>query len=704
MSELKEKSEGALLKYFGYKKFRPLQLEIIQDFLEGNDVTVLMPTGGGKSICYQIPALVKEGTLIVISPLIALMKDQVEGLVGNGIQATYLNSSQTGKQQEDVVAKLLEGTIDLLYISPERLLSQDFFSVVKSIKLIGFAVDEAHCISSWGHDFRQDYTQLHLLKKNFPHLPIIALTATADRLTQKDIVDQLKLVSPKSYKASFNRPNLSLNVVPGKDRVKTIIQFLRDRPNTSGIIYCMSRKSTEKLAEKIQKAGYKALAYHAGLSDLERSKSQERFINDEVPIICATIAFGMGIDKSNVRWVIHYNLPKNMEGYYQEIGRAGRDGLPAETLLMYSYADVVQQQHFIEDSSQKEFLTAKLNRLRNYTEARICRRKILLSYFGDHLEEDCGNCDVCEHPPEIFDATIIAQKALSAIVRVKEQEPLNMIINIIRGAQQHEVFEKGYQQLPTYGVGKSNSYKEWQQWMLQLLNLGYFEVAYDRHNALFVTKLGKEVLYEGRKVELVKLSVNEIQVKTPVKRKSKTEQAEEDLFDTLRQWRKSVAAKEGKPPYQVLTDATLRELVREKPTDIIDLPNISGIGEYKMELYGNDIIKIIFDFKKDQSFLKGATHLKTLDLYQRGFDIDQIAKERDISRVTVINHFVVLIGKGEDIDVSNILTSRAKEVLFEYFNSAPSNIGLKEVFEHFNQQFSYEVIQIARAVFQREKA
>ena len=704
MSDLKEKAEGALLKYFGYKEFRPLQMEIIQDFLNNEDVTVLMPTGGGKSICFQIPAIIKEGTLIVISPLIALMKDQVEGLIGNGIQAAYLNSSQTSKQQEDIIAKVLEGNVDLLYISPERLLSQDFFSVLKTINIIGFAIDEAHCISSWGHDFRQDYTQLHLLKRNFPNLPIIALTATADRLTQKDIVDQLKLSSPKSYKASFNRENLSLTVTPGKDRVKTILQFLKERPDTSGIIYCMSRKSTERLAEKLQKAGHNALPYHAGLSDIERSRSQEKFINDDVPIICATIAFGMGIDKSNVRWVIHYNLPKNMEGYYQEIGRAGRDGDPAETVLMYSYADVVQQQHFIEDSSQKEFLMAKLNRLRNYTEARICRRKILLSYFGEHLAEDCGNCDVCEHPPEIFDATVIAQKALSAIVRVKESEPLNMIINVLRGAQQHEVFDKNYHQLPTFGVGKGNSFKEWQQWMLQLLNLGYFEVAYDRHNALFVTPLGKEVLYEGRKVELVKLSDNEMQLKTPVRKKSKTEQAEEDLFDTLRKWRKETAAKENKAPYQVLNDATLRELVREKPTDIHELPNISGIGEYKMGLYGNDLVKIIFDFKKDQSFLKGATHLKTLDLYQKGYSVDEIAKERDISRITVINHYVVLIGKGEDIDVSNLLSSRAKEVLFEYFKQAPANIGLKEVFLHFNEQFSYEVIQIARAVFQRETA
>lgn len=704
---MKSQALKILSKYFGYTSFRPLQWEIINDFMEGKDVTVLMPTGGGKSLCYQIPALLKDGVLVVVSPLIALMKDQVEGLRANGVEAAYINSSMNSNQQQKVLEGVMHNTLDLVYISPEGLLSQDFFSVLKTSKIIGFAIDEAHCISSWGHDFRQEYTQLNLLKKNFPELPIIALTATADRLTRKDIVDQLSMENPENYIASFNRPNLSLNVVPGKDRIKLILDFLKERPNTSGIIYCLSRKTTERVAEKLQDKGYNALPYHAGLGNDVRSKTQEDFINDEVPIICATIAFGMGIDKSNVRWVLHYNLPKNMEGYYQEIGRAGRDGIPSDTILMYSYGDVIQQQQFIDQSAQKEFLTAKLNRLRNYTEARICRRKILLSYFGESLEEDCGNCDVCKHPPELTDGTIIAQMALSAIIRVKETEPLNTIINILRGAQTGELMSKGYHNLPTYGVGKTYSFHEWQHWMLQLLNLGYFEIAYDRHNALFVTEKGKKVLFEKSPVELVKLKEMKKAVQaapaSKTKKVSKAKQATNELFEVLRKVRKQLAEQEGRPPYQIFTDATLHELVIEQPTTDDQLDHITGIGEYKKRMYGDDFLNAIFNFKKNQKSLKGSTQLKTLDFLQQGLSVEEVAKKRDLSRTTIVNHIVVLMGKGHAIDVSNLIDQRQKELLFEYFTSAEKNVGIKEVFEHFNEKLSYEVIQIGRALFQQEK-
>src|SRR5690554_6029532 len=437
-----------LLKtHFGYEKFLPNQEEIIINVLNQNDTIAIMPTGGGKSLCFQLPALALEGTAIVISPLIALMKDQVDALKANGISATFFNSSQLYEEQQQVLKSLQNGNLDLLYVAPESLPQLNF--ILNSIKISLLAIDEAHCISSWGHDFRPAYTQLKSLKEQFPNVPLIALTATADRATREDIATQLSVPNAKIFIASFDRPNLYLDVRPGQNRNKQIHDFLKNHPNESGIIYCLSRKSTEKLASILKTKGYKAEAYHAGLTSEDRSNIQDNFLNDTTHIIVATIAFGMGIDKSNVRWVIHYNMPKNIDGYYQEIGRSGRDGMPAHTILFYSFADVMMLRKFAEEATTKEFQLAKLERMQQFSEALSCRRKALLGYFGEHITEDCGNCDICKTPPKYFDGTIIAQKMCSVVARPHAKERVGMVLDVLRRAKNAQHYDKGYRHIRT---------------------------------------------------------------------------------------------------------------------------------------------------------------------------------------------------------------------------------------------------------------
>src|SRR6056297_1944792 len=517
---------GTLKEHFGYDGFRPLQKKIINSIFEGKDNLVIMPTGGGKSICYQLPAILLPGTTLVISPLIALMKDQVDGLTANGISAAFLNSSQTETEQQEIFNKVAQNEIKLLYVAPESL--QYIDAVFSSGKISLIAGDEAHCISSWGHDFRPAYTQLGYLKNRYPATPMIDPTATADKATRKDICDQLNIPAAKKHIASFDRKNLSLEVRPGTKKFEQSHSFLKRRPNESGIIYCLSRKNTEALAAKLKAKGYEAEAYHAGLSHHERIRIQEGFINDKSQIICATIAFGMGIDKSNVRWVIHYNLPKNLEGYYQEIGRAGRDGLPSSTLLFHSYADVIQLQKFAETAGNSEVQLAKLERMKQYSEALSCRRKILLSYFGELKQVDCGNCDICKNPPQFFDGTVIAQKALSCIFRLKENEPITVLIDVLRGSQNEAVFIKNYQQLKTFGIGNDISWHHWQQYIIQLIIFGYVEIAFHRGNNLRLTVLAKNVLFEDEKVQLA-----EVPDRKKLKRREETEVSEKTSDNSL---------------------------------------------------------------------------------------------------------------------------------------------------------------------------
>lgn len=601
--------QQTLKTYFGYDSFRPLQEEIIRHILGGNDALVLMPTGGGKSICYQLPALLREGTAVVVSPLISLMKDQVEALCANGISAGALNSSNDETENAALRRACMEGKLKLLYISPEKLLAEANY-LLRDMHISLFAIDEAHCISQWGHDFRPEYAQMGILHQQFPQVPIIALTATADKITREDIIKQLHLNHPRIFISSFDRPNLSLTVKRGyqqKEKSKAIIDFIARHPGESGIIYCMSRSKTESVAQMLQKQGIRAAVYHAGLSPTRRDEAQDDFINDRVQVVCATIAFGMGIDKSNVRWVIHYNLPKSIESFYQEIGRTGRDGMPSDTLLFYSLSDLILLTKFATDSGQQSINIEKLQRMQQYAESDICRRRILLSYFGETATHDCGNCDVCKNPPERFDGTIIVQKALSAIVRTEQQISTGVLVDILRGNMTPEVVDKGYEQLKTFAAGREVPARDWHDYLLQMLQLGYFEIAYNENNHLKITPAGSDVLFGRATARLVVIRREEAnETKRGRKRKLPVLSKElplglpntenEDLFEALRELRKRLADEEALPAYIVLSDKVLHLLSTSRPTTIEEFGNISGIGEYKKKKYGKEFVSLIRKF------------------------------------------------------------------------------------------------------------
>ena len=578
---------------------------------------MLMPTGGGKSLCYQVPALMREGTAVVVSPLISLMKDQVEGLVANGIPAAALNSMNNEAENLRIRSACLRGELKLLYISPERLLLELPY-LIRDMKISLFAVDEAHCISQWGHDFRPEYAQLGTLRETFPGIPIVALTATADRLTREDIQRQLHLSAPEVFVSSFDRPNLSLDVRRGyqkKDKERVMLDIIARHPNDCGIVYCMSKKTTESVADMLRGHGIVAASYHAGLSSEERDKTQDDFIHDRVQVVCATVAFGMGIDKSDVRFVIHYNLPKSIESFYQEIGRAGRDGLPAETVLFYSLADLVQLSKFAQESGQREINMEKLRRMQEYAESDVCRRRILLNYFGEQTDRDCGNCDVCRNPPQRFDGTVLAQKALSAIVRTGQQASVRTVADILRGNFSPEVVKGHYEALKTFGAGRDVPARDWLDYLMQMLQNGLFEIAYDEGNHLKLTDGGRDVLYNGRTVQLAVVRKEESR---PVSRRRKTagrpvtetplpfgggvetpsglSPRGRELFEALRVLRKQLADAQGFPPYIVMSDRVLQNLCDARPTTVEAFGTVSGIGEFKKEKYGKDFVEVIRRF------------------------------------------------------------------------------------------------------------
>ena len=590
MQDLERRALAVLKKFYGYESFHPMQYEVIEHVMGGNDCVVLMPTGGGKSLCYQIPALLKPGCAIVVSPLLALMKDQVDSLIANGVPAAAINSQQSEAQNREIMENVFKQNIKLLYVSPERLIADmDQWSSDMLISLI--AIDEAHCISHWGHDFRPEYTQLGLVKERFPGVPIMALTATADRLTRIDLREQLGIGDAKMFIKSFDRPNISLSVVSGmsgREKLKRIVNFIEAHKGQSGIVYCLSRKNTEDMAKSLSALGINAQAFHAGMPTEKKLRIQRDFINDDLQVICATIAFGMGIDKSNVRWVIHSNMPKNIESYYQEVGRAGRDGMKADALMFYSFGDVKTLMSFANDSGQTMVNIEKLSRMQQFAEATVCRRRMLLSYFNERYDHDCGNCDVCNDPPERFDGTTLCQMALSAMVRTDQNIGFKMLIDILRGSRKSEIIAHGYDKIKTYGVGHDYSNAMWNAYLLQMLQMGLIYIAYEDDEHLKITSYGNEVLYGKRQVMLSRFYYDNY-AKKPVKKAAQSIEFEGDvdmeLLEKLKLTRRAIAKAHGIAPYMVFSDKVLMVMAQEKPTTKAQFGTLYGVGEFKTNAY-----------------------------------------------------------------------------------------------------------------------
>jgi ATP-dependent DNA helicase RecQ len=774
-----ETAKKALKKYFGYDAFRPMQADVIRTICEERrDALVLMPTGGGKSVCFQIPAVISDGVAIVVSPLISLMKDQVEALLQNGIPAAYFNSSQTARDQQIVENQLFAGKLKLLYVSPEKMVSAGFVSLLRSLPISLFAIDEAHCISSWGHDFRPEYAQMQFLKQQFPTIPVIALTATADRLTRKDIIEKLALNNPEVYIGSFDRPNLSLEVRPGQKRFEQIVDFLKGHPRQAGIIYCLSRKSTEDLSERLKLKGINAACYHAALPNETRSKVQEDFLNDRLLIVVATIAFGMGIDKSNVRWVIHYNLPKNIESYYQEIGRSGRDGAPAETILFYSMADVNAYHGMFADAKgdNQGLQFAKLDRMLKFADAAICRRKILLNYFNEHLAENCGNCDVCKHPPRYFDGTKPVQMALSAVFRLKESVNMTILSEVLKGSARAEILENGYQHIKTYGAGRMYTYPEWTSYIWQMIQLGLLEIAYDEKNYLKFTPQSRSVLFDSKVVELVQpMSFKDRQVardkELETNKLAETAaprlRVRNELFEVLRELRAETARERGVPPYLIFSDKTLAEMAGMLPKTEAELLQVAGVGDLKMQHYGDVFLKAIVQFlkqnpdfepsipmprpadlepillekpeiapqmgekpvkeskivevkpektvkepkiiekkqrmEKEPPMPKIPTVQQTFALYRQGLTIAEIAEQRFLSPITINSHLTQIYEQTDELEITDFIPL---EILNKITNVLPSLIEpfkFKEIYEYFGETVGYEQIRWAVAYYQKHR-
>lgn len=673
-TELRQKSLGLLKRFYGYESFRSIQYDVISHVVRGGDAVVLMPTGGGKSICFQIPALMFDGCTIVVSPLLALMKDQVDGLRANGIPAAAINSMQTDSTNREIIEKVFAGKIKLLYISPERLLAE-VAQWSSSLKISMIAVDEAHCISQWGHDFRPEYTKLSVLKQYFPNIPFMALTATADKLTREDIQKQLGLTDARMFISSFDRPNLSLNVVQNyneKEKLRKIMEIIEEHRGQSGIIYCLSRASTEKVSQALLDEGYNAACYHAGMGNAERQLVQQRFLNDEIDIICATIAFGMGIDKSNIRWVVHFNMPKNVECYYQEIGRAGRDGMPSDTVMFYSYADVVMLNHFVEESGQKSVNKEKLRRMQEYAEASICRRRMLLSYFNERFDHDCGNCDVCNNPPERFDGTRLCQMAISAVARTNQSLTVNMLVNLLRGMRIATLVEKGFDKIKTFGVGAGLTNGMWTGYLLQMIQLGMFEIAYNESNHLKITPYGWDVVkgssdpilmsritYENRKFR------SSARKKEPVAELS----PEMKLMAELKALRLAIAKKEGVPPYIIFSDKVLDEISAKMPTTLDELSSISGVGDIKVVRFGKQFLGVVRKAKGMPSSMAGLSENMTLFLLKKGYSIDDIMKLRELKRFTVVSHIAKLIQFKKIKNYGDFISKHDYELIINAYNS-----------------------------------
>ncbi len=708
-----------LKQYFGFDSFRPLQEQIIRDALANRDTFALLPTGGGKSLCFQLPALVRPGLTVVVSPLIALMKDQVDALQSSGVAATFLNSSLAAGESRERLYGLHNERFRLLYVAPERLMLSGFLSDLQKWNVNLIAVDEAHCISEWGHDFRPEYRQLAQLRDLFPSVPFMALTATATDRVRGDIVKHLKLHDPGCYVASFNRPNLTYRIIPKAGPYEQTLEFIRARPRESGIVYCQSRKSAESVAARLTEDGVKARPYHAGMESQDRATNQELFLRDEVNVICATIAFGMGINKPNVRFVIHYDLPKNVEGYYQETGRAGRDGLPSECVLLFSAGDVVKQRKFIDEKPEPEKRIAldQLQQMVHYAESGECRRASLLEYFSEQFPDDnCGACDNCLSPRETYDGTLLAQKFLSCVYRIRERSSfgvgLNHVVEVLTGADTEKVRKFNHHELSTYGIGKELSRSQWSAIGRELIRLGLASQDADKFNVLALTPEGRATLTQRKPVRLTKA------MKVPERRAHSVGEiaCDEALFEQLRALRKKLADERGVPPYIVFSDVSLRQMARVYPVSTGEFARISGVGQVKLRDFGAAFMNEIVDFLAthpkqifaDESFLApppsrarlNDTTRETMRNFLSGDSAEQIARRRRLSVSTIYGHLASAVDAGERIDLNQLLTPAEQETV----RAAFAKLGLSNltgVHESLGGKFDYGLLRVCRAVQQR---
>ncbi|MDQ3198633.1 MAG: DNA helicase RecQ [Verrucomicrobiota bacterium] len=689
---------ASLKKHFGYTAFRPLQEEIVRDALAGRDVFALMPTGGGKSLCFQLPALLRPGLTIVIAPLISLMKDQVDALQASGVAATFLNSALDGTQARARLRGLYDGEYRLLYVAPERLLLDSFIEKVKDWNVAQIAIDEAHCISEWGHDFRPEYRELARLRQILPQVPLMALTATATERVREDILAQLKLREPQLYVASFDRPNLTYRVVPKASPYDQLLDFLQSRPNDSGIVYCASRKSADSVASKLNADGITARPYHAGLEAKERAQNQEMFLRDDVRVVSATIAFGMGINKPNVRFVVHYDLPKNIESYYQETGRAGRDGLPSDCVLLFSASDVVKQTRFIEEKSESEARIAReqLRQMVHYAETRECRRTTLLRYFAEERpNEPCNGCDNCLNPRETFDGTLATQKFLSCVLRVQQKSGfafgLNHIVEVLTGADTEPIRQRGHHELSTYGIGKELKRDVWQAIGRELLRLGLVEVAPGKFATLQVTPAGRDTLRDRTPVTLTK---QEEKAVAKVKERAGAIVCDEALFEQLRAVRRTLADARNVPAYVIFSDVALREMARSYPQTPAEFRRIPGVGEQKLRDFAEPFLAAIAEYLQSnsrQSFAGPASaparraplndsEAETLRRLRAGESIDQIARVRGFVRNTILEHLARAAELGAGLTNDQFFNAaQIKEIAAAFERAGPRNFtGVRE--------------------------
>jgi ATP-dependent DNA helicase RecQ len=700
--------EEALKHFFGYETFRLGQRQIVEEALQDRDLLIIMPTGGGKSLCFQLPALLKPGLTVVVSPLIALMQDQVDALQDNGIGATFLNSSLSWDNVRSREAAILKGKIKLLYVAPERLLGEKFLPFLEQVRsLIGisaFAVDEAHCVSEWGHDFRPEYRQMKQLRQRYPDVPILALTATATGRVRQDIIQQLTLKQPGIHVASFNRPNLYYDVQPKqRQSYNQLLKQVRSHKG-SGIIYCLSRRKVDEIAFRLQQDGISALPYHAGLSDEDRSINQTRFIRDDVQVMVATIAFGMGINKPDVRFVIHYDLPRNLESYYQESGRAGRDGEPAHCTLFFGASDIRTIDYLIDqkpDPKEQRVARQQLRQVLDYAEGTDCRRTIQLSYFGERFKGDCANCDNCRSPKPVEDWTIEAQKFLSCVARCRERFGMTHIIDVLRGSRKQKIEQNGHHLLSTYGIGKDRSAEAWKMLGRSLLHQGLVDETTDGYRILKLNKLSWEVLRSQRPVHI---AVTETPVAKALSDINPRGAEVEILFERLRKLRKQVADAQSVPPYVVFADSSLRLMAQQQPQTIEAFAEISGVGTHKLTQYGEKFVSEIRAFCQEQKLpvpLPSNTHMVTLQFYQQGLSVEEIAKQRGLVSSTIITHLSELIEKNQPVDLNLLIPPERQKPIIKAIQTVGLN-SLRSLREHLGEDYSYEEIRLVLAWWRRE--